>query len=72
MQSSIGPDLQGIALQAADRLPGVNAASYLRTVILDPSRVVPLNKPGVMPTTYGITLSAQQINDVITYLLTLN
>ncbi|MBX3062463.1 MAG: c-type cytochrome [Anaerolineae bacterium] len=70
-QSSIGPDLQGIAVRAANKLPGLSAAAYLRTVILDPSRVVPLTKPGVMPISYRSTLNEQQINDVITYLMTL-
>lgn len=71
--SNIAPNLAGIAARAQTKKPGLSAAAYLRGVIVDPNyNIVPKTKPGVMPITYARTLSAQQIDDLVAYMLTLN
>jgi mono/diheme cytochrome c family protein len=70
--SRIAPNLAGIATLAGKKKPGVSAEAYLRSVIVDPNRnIVPKMKPGVMPVTYARTLSAQQIDDLVAYMMTL-
>lgn len=68
----VGPSLKGIASRAGTRKPGMSAVDYLHESIVSPNAyVVPGFAAGVMLQTLGQTLSAQQINDVIAYLLTL-
>jgi nitric oxide reductase subunit C len=81
----VGPSLAGIARRAADRIgePGYrggarSAADYLRESILTPSvHLVPgahyATPEGVslMPGTYAAILSAEQVDDLVAYLATL-
>lgn len=68
----VGPSLQGIANRARERIPGMTAEDYLRQSILDPNvYLVPDFQPGLMPITFELTLSEQDIDDVIAYMLTL-
>jgi cytochrome c2 len=67
-----GPSLLGIASRAAEREPGKSPSQYLHEAILDPNKYVVTNFPmGVMPQTFGQTLSPQQVEDLVAYLLTL-
>jgi cytochrome c2 len=68
----VGPSLKGIASRAANRQPGVDAATYLRDSILNPNKfVVQGFTAGLMPQTFGTVLSPQQLDDVIAYMMTL-
>ena len=68
----VGPSLKGIAARAGTRKPGVSAADYLHESIVAPNAyVVQGFTAGVMTQSLAQTLSAQQINDVVAYLLTL-
>lgn len=67
----VGPSLMGIASRAGQKRNGWDAADYVRSVIQNPLNVVPSSKPGVMPVNYTQTLSEQQIEDVVAFLLTL-
>jgi cytochrome c2 len=69
----IGPTLKGIAVTAATRKAGLTAEEYLHESIVDPNiYVVDSFAPGIMPQVFSSTLSEQQINDLVAYLLTLN
>lgn len=68
----VGPSLRGIASRAGGRKPGQSAETYLRAVILNPDEnVVPGTTPGIMPRTFGKLLTAQQLDDLVAYLMTL-
>jgi Cytochrome c len=68
----VGPSLKGVAVRAATRKPGYTAIAYLRESIMYPNAyVVQGFNPGIMPQTFGQQLSKQQIDDVVSYLLTL-
>jgi cytochrome c2 len=66
----IGPSLQGIAGVAGTRVPGQSAVEYLRASIVRPSAYVVEGYDDLMTKTYGDTLSEQEINDLIAFMLT--
>jgi mono/diheme cytochrome c family protein len=69
---NIGPSLKSVAQRASTRLPNTSAETYLRQSILNPNDyLVDGMVAGVMPTTYNQTLTLGQLQDIITYLLTL-
>lgn len=68
----VGPSLKTIANRAAYKRPGMDAVTYLYNVIINPDdTIIPLTKPGIMPSTFEVKLTDEQIADVIAYLLTL-
>ncbi len=65
---TIGPDLDNLAGDAQKANQGTLAA-FTKTSILDPSAYVAPGYPnGVMPGTYGATLTPQQIDDLVSFL----
>ncbi|MHB8625846.1 MAG: c-type cytochrome [Aggregatilineales bacterium] len=69
----VGPSLKGVANACEDSCrPGQSIADYLRESIVSPNAfIVPGFQPNIMPQTFAKTLSTQQINDLVAYLLTL-
>lgn len=72
----VGPELTQIATNAVGRVEGQTAEEYIRTSILSPTAyVVPECPQGpcaaVMPQNYGEQLATQELDDIVTYLLTL-
>jgi mono/diheme cytochrome c family protein len=65
-----GPARIGMSERAAARIEGMSAADYLRQSILDPSAYVVDGFNDIMPADFGETLSAQELNDIMVYLLT--
>jgi cytochrome c oxidase subunit II len=66
----IGPDLDHLTADAAKYGKGETAAQYVRESIVDPSKVVvPGYSNGIMPATFGTTLTAAQIDALVSYLL---
>ncbi|HEX2909993.1 MAG TPA: c-type cytochrome [Chloroflexia bacterium] len=67
-EHNFGPELDHIGTTAATRLAGVNAAQYIRHALLSPQELsLPEFKP-VMPG-FGTTVSNQEINDLVAFLL---
>jgi mono/diheme cytochrome c family protein len=68
---TIGPPLTHIGTVAATREPAKGAADYLRESILDPGAYIVPGYPDSMSRGLGRGLSAEDLDDLITYLLTL-
>jgi mono/diheme cytochrome c family protein len=69
---NIGPVLDGLATRAGDTVSGLTAEEYIRQSIETPSAfVVEGFADGIMPQTFAQTLSAEQIADLVAFLLTL-
>jgi nitric oxide reductase subunit C len=68
----VGPSLAGVATRAATRIPGLSAEQYLRQSILDPSASIVDGFEDVMMKNFGQQLTADQINDIIAFLMTLD
>jgi cytochrome c551/c552 len=65
----VGPNLNHLAASAQQANQGT-LAQFTRASIVDPGAYVAPGFPaGVMPTTYGSTLSAQQLADLVAFLV---
>src|SRR5690349_16819377 len=64
------PPLDHIAQTAAGRLSGVNAAQYIRHALLKPQDLRVEGYAQIMPG-FGTSLSSNELDDLIAYLLTL-
>ena len=70
--TGLGPTWQGVATAAATRVSGKSAEEYLRESILDTGAFVVEGFPdGLMPQTFADTLTPDQIDDLVAFLLTL-
>lgn len=68
----VGPSLHSIASVATSRVPGLSAEDYLRQSIMAPDDyIVEGYQPGIMPWTYEQTLTQEQIDQLVAYLMTL-
>jgi mono/diheme cytochrome c family protein len=73
----VGPNLGGIATRAATTVPGQSAEEYITNSIVNPNDFIAPQcpngpcQPGLMPQTYGQTLTEQELNGLVQYLLTL-
>jgi cytochrome c oxidase subunit 2 len=67
---TIGPNLNNLTADAAKYGGGATAAQYVRESITDPGKVVVSGySNGIMPATFGTSLTSAQINALVTYLL---
>lgn len=75
----VGPSHAGVGARAADRVEATDyggeattAGGYLRESILEPNAdLVGGFEPGIMYSKYAEVLSEQQVQDLVTYMLTL-
>lgn len=68
----VGPSLATIGAEAGSRVAGVSAEDYLQQSILEPNAfVVEGFAQGLMPATLADELTAQQVDDLVAFLLTL-
>ena len=68
---SIGPNLANVSGRAWVRVEGLAAEQYIRQSILDPHAFIVPGYRAMMYPDYAQHLSAQDIQDLIAYLLTL-
>lgn len=73
----VGPNLSNIGAEAGTRIPGYTAEQYLHESLVDPNAFVapkcPFGSctPGSMPNTLAQTLTPEELQTMINYLLTL-
>ncbi len=68
---TVGPELNGIGDRAATRVEGMNAESYIRESIIDPSaHVVEGFQDGLMPQDFGERMRSEELEALVNYLLT--
>jgi mono/diheme cytochrome c family protein len=68
---SLGPNLMGIAERATTRIAGVTARQYLEASIMDPDSFVVPGYRDIMYPDFAEHFSAQDLADLVAYLLTL-
>jgi ferredoxin/mono/diheme cytochrome c family protein len=69
----VGPSLYGVSVTAATRVPGLSAEEYLRRSIIEPDAYVVEGYPaGQMLPIYEERLSAQELDALVAYLMTLH
>lgn len=66
----VGPSLKGISTRAATRVPGLSAQDYIRQSIDNPSAYMVPDYSDQMYKKYADTLSKQDLDDVVAYLMT--
>lgn len=67
---SLGPSLENVAARAAERPGYASAVDYLHRSIVEPGAYVVPGYRNIMYGEYGTQLTAQEIDDIIAYLLT--
>lgn len=67
----VGPSLAGVATRAETRIDDLNARQYIHQSIVKPSAYVVDGFADLMPTKFGTSLSGEQLDALIAYLLTL-
>jgi mono/diheme cytochrome c family protein len=67
----IGPSLAGIAERAAGRVAGLDGRDYIQQSILNPGAHVVAGFDDLMPTTFGKSLTGEDLDALTAYLLTL-
>ena len=65
-----GPSLQGIYGRAGERVPGLSAGEYIRQSIVDPAAYVVDGFHNLMPDSYQLVLSEEDINALVAFILT--
>lgn len=65
----VGPSLAGIATRADERVDGLDARAYLYTSIMRPGDFLVDGFTDVMPSTLGKSLSGEDIDAVVAYLM---
>ena len=69
-QNGAGPALTGMGERAATRVAGMTAADYIHQSIVDPGAFVVDGFANIMPKGFGDQFSAQEISDLVAYILT--
>lgn len=70
---ALGPNLAGVATRASANPDGLTAAEWLLRETVDPNAsIAPGFQSGLMPTTYGQSLSPEQLDDLVAFMLTLD
>ena len=69
-ETLVGPSLANMGSVAATRVDGMSAEQYLRESIVDPNaHVVEGFGSNIMPATYNTQLTAEQMDDLVAFLL---
>lgn len=69
-QVIVGPSLHGVASRAGSVIQGKDARAYIAASILSPAEYVVEGFPNIMPATFKETLSEEQIDTLVDFLMT--
>jgi mono/diheme cytochrome c family protein len=67
----VGPAMAGIATRAATRIEGLSAQDYIVESILAPGAYLVPGFDNLMPSTWGTTLTGEEMDAIVAFLLTL-
>jgi mono/diheme cytochrome c family protein len=70
-ETIVGPSLAGIATRAATRVEGLDSREYIQLSIIKPSEFVVDGFVDQMPSGFGKSLSEDEFDGIVRYLLTL-
>ena len=68
----VGPSLAGIATRAGDMVSGLDARAYLEQSVLEPGAYLTEGFKDLMPDTYGNSISKDDLEALVTYMLTID
>lgn len=69
---ALGPNLAGVAGRAAANPDGLSAEDWLRRAIVNPNaEIAPGYQAGLMPASYGQSLSPAELDALVAYMLSL-
>jgi len=69
-QVLVGPSMTGLGSRAGNTVAETDAEAYIRESILDPGAHVNEGFANVMPNIYGATLTEEDLDALVAYLLT--
>ena len=68
----VGPSLDGLAVRAENRVEDLNAETYIYQSIIAPNEyIVEGFSSSAMPQNFAVDLTSEEVNQLVTYLLTL-
>jgi len=67
----VGPSLAGLGERAGDTIPGLSAEAYILQSINEPDAYLNEGYPNVMPDAYNQMLSEEEMNALVSFLLSL-
>jgi mono/diheme cytochrome c family protein len=68
----VGPAMAGVATRAETRVAGLSAHDYMAESILDPSAYLVPGFDDLMPKTWGKTLTGEELDALVAFMLTLH
>lgn len=69
-QVLVGPSMVGLASRAGEIIQGMDAEAYIEQSITDPAAHINDGFQNLMPNTYGSVLSQEELDALVTYLMT--
>lgn len=67
----VGPSLAGLVTRAESRVEGLDAKQYINQSITNPNAYLVSGFKDLMPTTFAKKLTGEELDDLMSYLLTL-
>lgn len=67
----VGPSLAGVVARAATRVPDLGARQYIELSVLKPDAYIVAGFSDVMPKDFGKKLTGEELDALVTFLLTL-
>lgn len=66
----VGPSMVGLAERAGETVPGMDARTYIEESIIDPGAYLNEGYNNLMPATYAVQFSDEELDALVAYLMT--